>query len=378
MRTMKLAAAGLVLTVASMAAHAEIVIGVSISATGPGSSLGVPVRNALQLLPRSIAGERVRLVSYDDASDPTNGARMLRKFATEDRVDVVIGSSTVPVAGAQAVAASESQVLFIALCPIAINPAKQPYVFAIPQPVQLMVEAVAQHMQDARIRKVGYIGFTDAWGDLNLKGLAQAGGDRGISIVATERYARNDISVTAQVLKVMAANPDAIFVGGSGTPGALPQIALLERGYKGPVYHTHGVVNQDFIRVGGKAVEGVIAPTGAVVVADQLPDGHPLKKAGVEFLGAYEGKYGAGSRNAFAAYAFDAYSVVSAAVPAALKKASPGTPEFRKALRDAIESVREVAGTHAVYTMSPTDHNGVDRRGRVLVHVDKGEWRLMK
>ena len=371
-------AASLVFLGAASMASAEIVVGVSISATGPGASLGIPTRNTLDILPKTIAGETVRLVILDDASDPANGTRIVKKLATEDRADIVIGSSVVPVAGAQAVAATELKVPFIALCPIAIDPVKQPFVFGVPQQVQMMVDAVADHMQAAGIKTVGFIGFTDAWGDLTLRALTQAGRARGIHILDAERYARTDTSVNAQVIKVMATHPQAMFVGGTGTPGALPQIALVELGFKGPVYHTHGVVNQDFIRVGGRSAEGVIAPTGAVVVADQLPDGHPLKKVGVEFLKAYEGKYGAGSRNAFAGYAYDAYALVTAAVPAALKKAKPGTQEFRQALRDAIEALREVPGTHAVYSMSPTDHNGVDKRGRVLVRVVKGEWRLMK
>jgi len=371
-------AAGLVLLGAVSIVSAEIVVGVSISGSGPGASLGIPTRNTLDILPKTIAGQPVRLVALDDASDPANGTRIVRKLAAEDKVDVVIGSSVVPVAGAQAAVATELKVPFIALCPIAIDPVKQPFVFGVPQQVQLMVDAVADHMQAAGIKTVGFIGFTDAWGDLNLRALTQAGATRGIRVIATERYARTDTSVNAQVIKVMATHPQVMFVGGTGTPGALPQIALIERGFKGPVYHTHGVVNQDFIRVAGGSAEGIIAPTGAVVVADQLPDGHPLKKVGVEFLKAYEGKYGAGSRNAFAGYAYDAYALVTAAVPVALKKAKPGTREFRQALRDAIEALHEVPGTHAVYSMSPTDHNGVDKRGRVLVRVDKGEWRLMK
>lgn len=378
MRGLGRLAAGLVFLGAVSIANAEIVIGVSISGTGPGASLGIPTRNTLDMLPKNIAGQTVRLVILDDASDPANGTRIVRKLATEDKADIIIGSSVVPVAGAQAVAATELKVPFIALCPIAIDPVKQPFVFGVPQQVQLMVDAVADHMQAAGIKSVGFIGFTDAWGDLTLKGLTQAAATRGMQVVASERYARTDTSVKAQVIKVMAANPQAVFVGGTGTPGALPQIALIELGFKGPVYHTHGVVNQDFIRVGGRSAEGVIAPTGAVVVADQLPEGHPLKKVGTEFLKAYEGKYGAGSRNAFAGYAYDAFAIVKAAVPAALKKTRPGTQAFRQALRDAIETLREIPGTHAVYTMSPTDHNGVDKRGRVLVQVQKGEWRLIK
>jgi len=378
MRSARILIAVLLLIGAWSAAKAEIIVGVSVSGTGPGASLGVPVRNTIEILPRTIAGERIRFVVLDDASDPAAGNKILRQLVAESRSDVIFGSSSVPVASAQGVAANELKTPFIALCPIALDPSKASWVFAVPQSAQMMVEGAVEHMAAGGAHSVGYIGFSDAWGDLTLRALTQAAGTAGIKIVASERFARTDTSVNAQVLKVMAANPDTVLVGDAGTPGALPHITLVERGYKGRIYHGHGVVNKDFIRVGGKSIEGAIAPSGAVVVADQLPASNPLRSVGIEFLKKYEGAYGAGSRNAFAGYAYDAYLILSAAVPQALKKAKPGTPEFRQALRDAIESVRDVVGTHAVYSMSATDHNGIDKRARVLVQVDKGDWRLAK
>lgn len=357
---------------------ADVVVGVSLSTTGPGSSLGVPVANAIALLPRTIAGETVRYVTLDDTSDPTTGAKNARRFATDDNVDVIIGSTSVPVALAQGAVANDAKVPFLALCPIAIDPAKQPYLFAVPQPIPLMVDAVVEHMKAAKVKSVGYVGFSDAWGDLNLASLKSLGGGAGITVSTDERFSRTDTSVNSQLLKVISSSPDAIFVGAAGTPAALPQIAAVDRGYRKQVYHTHGVVHREFIRVGGKNAEGVIAPTGAVVVAEQLPADHPLKAGGMEFLKRYEGAYGAGSRNAFAAYAWDAGAIIEAAVTRALKSGKPGTPAFRQAMRDAIETNKDVKGTHAVYNMSATDHYGSDKRARVLVRVENGEWKLVR
>ena len=368
----------LLLVLASGTAGAEVVVGVSVSTTGPGASLGVHVQRAVALFPKTIGGETVRYIVLDDTSDPTVGAKNARRFATEDNVDVIIGSSSVPVALAQGAVANEARIPFIALCPIPIDPAKQSYLFAVPQPIPLMVSAVVEHMQAAKVKTVGYIGFSDSWGDLNYNHMKSGGAAAGMEVTTNERYARNDTSVTGQMLKVLATNPDAIFVGASGTPAALPQIAALERGYRKQIYHTHGVVNPDFIRLGGKSVEGVIAPTGPVVVAEQLAATDPLKATGMDYLKQYEGAYGAGSRNAFAAYAWDAGVIVQAALPVALKATKPGTPAFRQALRDAIESGKDVKGTHAVYNMSATDHYGVDKRARVLVRVDNGEWKLVR
>jgi branched-chain amino acid transport system substrate-binding protein len=368
----------LLLALAAGAATAEVVVGVSVSMTGPGASLGVHVAKAVALFPKTIGGEAVRYVILDDTSDPTVGARNARRFATEDKVDVIIGSSTVPVAMAQGGVANESRIPFMALCPIPIDPAKQAFLFAVPQPIPLMVSAVVEHMQATKVKTVGYVGFSDSWGDLNYKFLKSGGAAAGIEVTTDERYARNDTSVTGQMLKVTATNPDAIFVGAAGTPAALPQLAALERGYRKQIYHTHGVVNPDFIRLGGKSVEGVIAPTGPVVVAEQLPASDPLKASGMEYLKQYEGAYGAGSRNAFAAYAWDAGLILQAALPVALKSTPAGTPAFRQALRDAIESGKDVKGTHAIYNMSATDHYGVDKRARVLVRVDNGDWKLVR
>jgi branched-chain amino acid transport system substrate-binding protein len=369
---------GLVLAAWTLSAAAEITIGVSVSTTGPGTSLGVPVSNTFGIVPKTIANEPVRYILLDDTSDPTAGAKIARRFASEERVDVIIGSSTVPVAIAQAGAANEMRIPLIALCPIPIDAVKQPFAFAVPQPISLMTDAVVEHMRANNVKTVGFIGFADAWGDLTFKSITASGQPVGIKVISSERFARTDTSVSAQMLKIIAGSPDAVFVGGAGTPSALPQIAAMERGFRKPLYHTHGVVNRDFIRVGGKSAEGAIAPTGPVVVAEQLPADHPLKGVGMDFLKRYETAYGAGSRNAFAAYAYDAVTIITAAVPAARKIAKPGTAEFRQAMRDAIEGVKEVRGTHAVYTMSPTDHYGVDKRARVLVRVENGEWRLLR
>ena len=368
---------GLAALLAAALAHAEIVIGVSISGTGPGASLGIPVRNAFEVLPKTIGGEPVRLVMVDDASDPAQGAKLVRQLA-EQKVDVIIGSSTIPVAIAQGGIASELKIPIIALCPIPLDPVGRPVVFAVPQSPSLMVEGAVEHMKANGVKTVGFIGFADAWGDLTLKALQQFAEGAGIKILTNERFARTDTAVNAQVIKIMAASPEAVLVGGAGTPSAAPQTAFVERGYKGPIYHMHGVVNPDFIRVAGKTGEGAIAPTGAIVVAEQLPDGHPLKKTSLDFLAAYESKFGPKTRNAFAGYAYDAYALVTAAVPKALARAKAGTPEFRQALRDALAGSQNVVGTHAVYNLSATDHNGVDQRGRVMVRVTNGDWRLIR
>ena len=360
------------------AAQAEIVVGVSLGITGPGASLGVHYRNAYQLMPKTLGGEPVRYIILDDASDPTNAAKNARKLISEDKADVLMGSNGVPSAVQMAQAAAEAKVPMVVLTPANISGNVLHWSFIVPQTTELMMGAIAAEMKKKGIKTVGYIGYTDTWGDLVYKATESHAAASGFKIVTNERYARADTSVTGQVLKIMAANPDAVVVGGSGTGGALPHVALVERGYKKPIYHNHGTVNAEFIKVGGKNVAGAVAVTGPLVVPEELPDSHPTKKVSLDFTQRYEKAFGAGTRNAFAGYAYDGMLLLDAAAPAALKKAKPGTPEFREALRASLESVKNVVGTHGIYNMDAKTHNGLDERARVVVQVENGAWHYMK
>ena len=363
---------------AAIPAHAEITVGVSLGITGPGASLGVHYRNAFQLMPKTIGNEPVRFIILDDASDPTNAAKNARKLIAEDKADVLMGSNGVPSAVQMAQAAAEAKIPMLVMTPAALTGNVLHWSFIVPQPTELMMSAVAEQLKARGVKTVGYIGYTDTWGDLVYKAIQAHANAFGFKVVTDERYARSDTSVTGQVLRLMSANPDAVVVGGSGTGAALPHVALIERGYKKGIYHNHGTVNAEFIKVGGKAVSGAVAPTGPIVVPEELPDSYPTKKVSLEFTKRYEATFGAGTRNAFAGYSYDGFLLLAAAAPEAMKKGKPGTPEFREALRTALENVKNVIGTHGVYNMDPKNHNGLDERARVLVHVENGAWHLMK
>ena len=360
------------------AARAEITVGVSLGITGPGASLGVHYRNAYQLMPKTLGNEPVRYIILDDASDPTNAAKNARKLVSEDKVDVLMGSNGVPSAVQMAQVAAEAKVPMIILTPAVLSPQVLHWSFIVPQTTELMMGAIAQHIKAKGLKSIGYIGYSDTWGDLVYKASDSHAAASGYKLITNERYARADTSVTGQVLRIMSANPDAVVVGGSGTGGALPHVALVERGYKKGIYHNHGTVNAEFIKVGGKAVAGAVAVTGPLVVPEELPDAYPTKKVSLEFTKRYESTFGAGTRNAFAGYAYDGMLILNAAAPEALKKAKPGTAEFREALRGALENVRNVVGTHGVYNMNPQNHNGLDERARVVVQVENGAWHLVK
>jgi len=379
-KTLKTLAAAALVAIAGHAL-ADINVGVTVSATGPAASLGIPEKNTIALMPTTIAGQKVNYIVLDDASDTTKAVANTRRLITEDKVDVILGSTTTPNSLAMIDAVSEAQVPMISMAASAriVEPmdAKKRWVFKTPQNDIMMSLAIAAHMAVAKVKTVAFIGFADAYGEGWYGEFSKAAGIKGISIVANERYNRTDASVTAQVLKLVAARPDAVLIAGSGTPSALPAAALAERGYTGKVYQTHGVANNDFLRVGGKNVEGTFLPSGPVLVADQLPAGHPVKKSAMEYVAKYEAAYGKGSVSTFGAHAWDAGLLMAAAVPQALKKAQPGTPAFRAALRDALEQVKELPGAHGIFTMSPNDHLGLDQRARVMVKIEKGAWKYV-
>ncbi len=363
------------------AAQAQVKIGVTISTTGPAASLGVPQRNSIALLPTEIGGQKVEYIVLDDAADSTKAVANARKLIDENNIDALIGSSTTPASLALIDVAAEKKVPMISLAASArlIEPmdAQRRWVFKTPQNDSLMADAIADHMARAGVKTVGFIGFNDAYGDGWLAEATRALTAKNIQIVATEKYARNDTSVTGQVLKLVAAKPDAVLIAGAGTPAALPQKALHERGYAGKYYQTHGIANADFLRVGGADVEGTVLPAGPILVAAQLPDSNPIKKVAMDYVTRYEAAQGPNTVATFGAHAFDAAILLQQAIPVALKAAKPGTPEFRAALRDALENEHEVVLTHGIATMSANDHNGFDQRARMMVTIQGGAWKLL-
>ena len=367
---------------ASAAFAQDIKVGVTLSATGPAASLGIPERNTFALLPRSIAGHKVEYIVLDDATDTTNAVKNTRKLITEDKVDVVIGSTVTPnsLAMIDTVAEEETPMISMAASSRIVEPvdAKRRWVFKTPQNDVQMAVIIAGHMIRANIKTVGFIGFSDAYGEGWWTEFSKIAKMRGLDIIVSERYQRTDTSVTAQVLKITQAQPDAVLVGASGTPAALPEKALKERGYAGKIYQTHGVANNDFLRVCGKDCEGTYLPAGPVLVASQLPADNPVKKSAQAYIDVYEKAHGKDSVSTFGAHAWDTVVLLQAAVPVALKHAKPGTKEFRAALRDALEGVKNAPGAHGIFNMSATDHLGLDQRAAVVVQIKNGMWQLAK
>lgn len=373
--TKTLITAAVALAVAG-SALADITIGVVQPLTGPASGLGIPVGNAVKLWPATIAGEKLKVVVLDDATDPTAGTKATQRLVTEDKVDVIVGSTATPVAIPMADIATSSGTPQISTAPAGLPPGKDKWMFRLPQSNAVMAHAMVAHMKKQNIKTVGFLGYTDAYGELWLKDFTAEAEKNGIKVGGVERFARADTSVTAQALKLTAANPDAILIVASGSGAGMPQKAIMERGYKGKVYQTHAAATRDLMRTAGKDADGAFVVSGPGVIAEQLPDSHPSKKEAIAFVQAFEKAYGPGSRNQFAGHGWDAITVLEKAVPVALKKAKPGTPEFRAALRDALEGMGRTVLAHGVLNWTADDHWGYTNETGVMLKVVNGEFKV--
>src|SRR6195256_59903 len=352
----------------------EITIGITVTTTGPAAALGIPERNSLEFVAKEIAGVPLKVIVLDDGGDPTNATTNARRFVTESKADIIMGSSTTPPTIAVSNVGNEAGIPHIGLAPFPISPERAKWSVTMPQPIPIMGKVLYEHMKAHSVKTVGYIGYSDSYGDLWVNDFKAQAMPMGMTLVDEERFARPDTSVAGQVLKLVAANPDAVLVGASGTAAGLPQSTLRERGYKGLIYQTHGAASMDFIRIAGPAAEGVIMASGPVMSPETQPDSALTKKPGLALNTAYEAKYGPNSRSQFAGHAYDAFLVLERVVPAALKTAKPGTPEFREAIRQAFLSEREIAASQGVYNFTEKDRYGLDDRSRIILTVKDGKY----
>jgi branched-chain amino acid transport system substrate-binding protein len=372
--TAMLATALALCAIPARAQTSEITIGISISTTGPAAALGVPERNALEFVPKEIAGVPLKVIVLDDGGDPTNATTNARRFVTESKADAIMGSSTTPPTIAVSNVANEAGIPHLSLAPFPVTPERAKWSVVLPQPVPIMGKVLYEHMKAHNVKTVGYIGYSDSYGDLWFNDFKTQAVPMGLTLVDEERFARPDTSVAGQVLKLVAANPDAVLVGASGTAAGLPQTSLRERGYKGLIYQTHGAASMDFIRIAGPAAEGVIMASGPVMNPEGQPDSALTKKPGLALNSAYEAKYGPNTRSQFAGHSYDAFEVLKRVIPAALKTAKPGTVEFREAIRQAFLSEREIAASQGVYNWTEKDRSGLDDRSRIILTVKDGKY----
>lgn len=362
-------------------AHAQLKVGVVSSATGPVSLIGIPQKNTVPLMPKEIAGQKVEYITFDDSSDPSNTVTVVKKLISEEKIDVLVGPSSSP--NAMAILDFVAEAKLPTLAPVGtiaiVLPMdeKRRWVFKTTQNDGLVADKLFDHMKANGVKTIGFIGTGDTYGETWFKVASDAAKARGIEIIANERFKRPDTSVTGQALRILSAKPDAVLVAAPGGPAVLPQVTLTDMNYKGPFYQTHGAALNEFIKLGGKKIEGTILGGSVMLVPNDVPDSNPAKKVALDYINAYKAMHG-NEPATFGGNMMDAGILLEKAVPEALKTAKPGTEAFRVALRDALENIKEVPGTQGIYNMTPQDHSGFDHRGVELVTVKDGTWALAK
>lgn len=361
-------------------ATAQVKIGLMVSATGPTTAIGIPQKNTGDLLPKKIGDATVEYIQLDDGGDTTRAVQNIKKLIQENNIDAMIGPSTTPNALAitDIIADAKVPVMATVGTSAVVEPldAKKRWVFKTTQNDDLIAEALIKHMKKNGVATIGFIGFNDPYGENWYKVFGGLAEKAGIRIVANERFARTDQSVTGQSLKILAAKPDAVLIAAVGGPAVLPQATLFDQGYKGKVYQTHAVATDDYIKLGKQKVEGTVLAAGPMLVIDEIPASNPTKKVAQDYIAAYEKQFGSKPAT-FGANTWDGGILLQRAIPDALKVAKPGTEAFRVALRDSLEKQRDVVGTQGVFNMSATNHNGMDERARVLVIVKGRKFRLL-
>ncbi|AQY65345.1 ABC transporter substrate-binding protein [Pseudomonas veronii] len=366
---------------ASMAAQADVKVGVVTSSTGPIALVGIPQKNSVALMPKKVGDQNITYISLDDGSDPTASVKAFKKLIDEEHVDAIIGPSGSPNAMGVIQFAAESGTPMLAptgsAAVVLPMTEQKKWVFKTTQNDDLIAQALVEHMVKTGVKTLGLIGTADPYGENWGKVMTALAEKNGIKIVANERFQRQDTSTTGQSLKILMAKPDAVLVAAPGSSAVLPQTTLFDQGYKGQVYQTHGAALPPFLQLGGRKVEGTILAASLMLVIDEVPDDHPSKSVARKYINDYTQLNGSAPAT-FGANVYDAGLLLEHAIPTALQKGKPGTAEFRSALRDALEQTHELAATQGVYNMSPEDHSGFDKRGRELITVKDGKWVLLK
>ncbi len=378
---LRISLAAALLGLSALPSQAQVKIGVIASSTGPISVVGIQQKNTVALLPNTIGDLSVAYIYLDDNSDPTQSTKNVQKFLIEDKVDAIIGPSGSPNAVAVLPFIAEAKTPMLA--PVGTTAVvlpmddKKRWVFKTTQNDNLVMDAIVANMRKNGVKTVAFIGTGDPLGENFGKAFKATAEKAGLKMVADERFNRTDTSVTGQILKIQSATPDAVLVGTAGAATVLPQVTLVDQGYAGKIYQTHGAATPEFLKVGGAKVDGTLLAASPMLVLGEVGDGNPSKAVAQGYIDGYKKIYG-NEPGTFGANVYDSGLLLTAAVPAAAKAGKPGSPEFRSALRDALEGVQNLIGAQGIYNMTAQDHSGFDDRSIVMILVKDGRWTLVK
>ena len=351
-----------------------IKIGAILDITGPGASLGVPERQALELLHEQREEEggincrEVELLIEDNQSTEDGAAKAMSKLVNEEEVDIVLGASRTGPSLAMRPLAESSQTPMISLAANQAIVDGSEWVFKTAQNDRVVIERMIGYMEQQGFTTIGLARDASGFGEGVQEMFDEIGADAGISVVATEKFAPDATDFTAQMVNLRDAAADVNVIWGIPPAAGLAQKAYRQLGIETPVMQSHGIGNQVFLDTAGAEADGLIAPLGRLVVADQLPDDDPQKEIIEQFVTDYTEKFDMGP-STFSGHAYDGWQLAVDALE------TVGTDP--QAIRDHLEQVSDFVGISGVFTMTPEDHSGLKAEALQLVTVEDGEWKRL-
>jgi len=358
-------------------AAAEVRLGAFWSSTGTYAFMGDPERKALEMLVErtnaqgGVLGRHIRLIGYDDASEPERAISVVKRLIDNDRVDLIIGGSGTPTSMAVLPLVDKAAIPYVSMGGgVGIVEPVRKWTFKVPHTDRMGAEKVLADLKRRGLTRLALLSENVGFGKSGRDQVLALAPAWGIQVVVDETYGPKDPDVTPQLTKVRGrSDVDALFVFGTGQGPAVVTRNIRQLGLTLPVYQSHGVASKEFLRLVGGAADGMRLPAMALTVAAQLPSGDPQKPVALAFKADYEARWKQEVTH-FAGHAYDAYAIVLDA----LRRA--GTLD-RAAVRDAIEATRGLVGTGGVFTMSAEDHLGLGLSSFHMVEIRRGDWALV-
>ncbi len=366
----------IVLSAATVMAAPPIKIGALFSITGPPSFLGEPERNSAQMVvdeinkAGGIKGSKIELVMYDTQGDATKAVQAASRLIKEDKVVAIIGPSTTGDTMAVIPIVEKAQIPMISCAAgIKITEPVKKWVFKTAQNDSLAVARIYEHLKKLKINKVAILTVSDSFGSSGREQLKNQSANFGIQVVSDDTYGPKDTDMTAQLTKIRSSQAQVLICWGTNPGPAVIARNAKQLGLKLPLYMSHGVSSKKFIDLAGDAAEGIIIPSGRVLVADLLPKTDKQKKSLLSYVKDYQMHFKTEGDH-FGGHAWDAVMLLKGAI-----EKGAVTPA---AIRDQLEKTRHFAGIGGIFNYSPEDHSGLTRDAFVLVEIRQKDWVLVK
>ncbi|MEW6183901.1 MAG: ABC transporter substrate-binding protein [Bacillota bacterium] len=350
-------------------------IGAVVDISGPGSSLGEPENNTLKMLvdelnaKGGIDGHPVDLTILDNKSNETEAVMDAKKLIEQD-VLVIMGCSQSGPSLAMIDTIDKSEVPMVSMAASAKivtndDGTQRHWVFKTAQSDIVVANKIAKYLVANGLTDIAFLSMNNAFGDSGLVNFEKAAADNGINILIKQKFEATDNDMTAQLTKVKASKAKVTVVWAIPPSASIVTKNFRSLGINMPLIHTHGIGNQTFIDLAGTTADGVVAPMGKLVVAEQLPDTDPQKQVLLDYLSDYQAKYNK-RPSTFGGHGYDAFQLTVQAI----EKAGPD----RAKIREALEQITGYPGISGVFKLSAEDHNGLGEDSLVMVTIKDGKW----